>query len=300
LTSLPNRDVDHPVEFTLSEYSDALASIVDETEESWLFKVLDQSSPSSLNRLLPIVEWMEDHRMLEHRPTDRKELLLKLQKRAAKMAPYSSAEQVTQLLDKIKNRHERRIGAAVRSGDLNNNLQAIVDSFFIINKLAIWTVARGLQNVEYLRVVRTNLETVFVGENPLLGKGLSSGEDDDGAVLRFLARTSMAAHVLVLAYITDYLQELTPQFRHVFGKRNYVKEVFDDTFAQTISLLMEKLPSAGVVGELSTVSEEYREVIPGVDFDARNILKSVNLLIMNANSTAHPARPYPLLPVPSE
>jgi hypothetical protein len=296
LTSLPNEDADHPVGFTLSEYSDVLASIVDETEGSWLFKVLDKSNPSSLNRLLPIVEWMEDHQMLELRPADRKELLLKLRKRAVKMVPYSSTEQVTLLLDKIRSRYERRIGAVVRSGDLNS-LPAVMDSFFIINKLAIWTVGRGLQDVEHLRVVRANLETVFVGENPLLGRGLSFGGD---AVLRFLAGKSMAAHIVVLAYITDYLQERTPQFRHVFGRRNYVKEVFDDTFAQTISLLMEKLPGTDIVGELSTVSEEYRELVLGMDFDVRNILKSVNLLIMSANSTAHPTRPYPLLPVPSE
>lgn len=295
MASLPNNEAGHPVEFTLSEYSDVLASIVDETEESWLFKVLDKFSPSSLSRLLPVVEWMEDHQMLEHRPTDKKALLLRLQRRAAKMAPYSSTEQVTQLLDKIKGRHERRIGAAVESGDLNN-LQAVMDSFFIINKLAIWTVGRELRDVEYLRVVRTNLETVFVGEKPLFGKDLGSGGD---AVPRFLAGTSIVAHILVLAYITDYLQELTPQFKHVFGRRNYVKEVFNDTFARTISMLMEKLPGADTVGELSVVSEGYRELMPGMDFDVRNILKSVNLLIMSANSTAHPTRQYPLLPVPS-
>jgi len=297
LTSPLGRDTeDDPDGFRFADYSDALASIVDEGEGTWLFRVLGRSSPSGLSHLLPIIEWMENHQMLEKRPTDKRELLLKLERRAAKIAPYSTVEQSARLIERVETRHERRIATAAESGDLND-LQAAMESFFIVNKLAVWAVGRGLQNVEHLRIVRTNLERVFIGEDPLLGKSVSSGEEE---VLRLLARTSMAAHILVLAYITDHLQELSPQFRHVFGKRNRVKEVFDDTFVQTISLLVERRSGADLVGELKTVSAEYREIMPGLAFNVRDILKSVNLMIMNVNATARPARPYSMLPVPSE
>lgn len=297
MTSVPaSGEADGSAEFRLADHLDAIVSIADEGERTWLFRVLNgYSNPPRLDQLLPIIEKMEDYRIFDLKPADRKAALLKLQKRTASVAPSSSPEQTAKLFERLEARHEKRIGSAAAAGDLSD-LEGVMDSFLTASKLAVWLVGRGLQTVDHLRVVRANLETVFVGEKPLLGRTAVFG---DGRVLRHLAETSMVGHVLLLAYLTDHLQELSPQFRHVFGRTNHVKEVFDSTFVQTISLLLEKLPDTDLVGELKAVSPEYGEVMPGMAFDGPAILKAINIMIMNANAAAHGGRRYPPLQVTS-
>jgi hypothetical protein len=296
-TPAPTGGTGGSAEFALADHMEALGRVADEDERTWLFRVLDAYfSPPRLDRLLPILEKMEDYRIFELKPEDRGAALRRLQKRAASITPYSTPEQTTKLFQRIEARHEKRIGEAAKSGDLGD-LEGVMDSSLTASKLAMWLVGRGLQSVDHLSLVRTNLETIFVGEKPLLGPALSSGDD---RVLRLLEGMDIVGQVVLLAYLTDHLQELSPQFRHVFGRTNHVKEVFDGTFAQTISLLVEKLPKTDLAGELHRVSTEYDGIVPAVVFDAPTVLKSVNIMIMNANGAAHGLHRYPPLQLTPE
>ncbi len=255
-----------------SQFS-ALSTIIDEGERTWLFRILNKyASLPDFNYVLPIIERMEEYGLLELKPVEKEELLLRLQARVAEIEPYSASNQIVRLIDRFRKRHEKRMTVAIESRDLKQ-LPAAINSFVMINKLLLWLVKRGLQDVDYLRFVRKNVESL------LEHNYISLNDQNEIQIVR---ETMLLAHVVMLSYIVDYMQSRSPEFQHTSGKRNYLKDTFEETFTLALNFF-RKASEGNLKKDLSATTGEYLEVIPEIDLDISTILDKMNRMITNVN-----------------
>lgn len=257
----------------------ALNSVVDEDERTWLFKILSRyAALPSFSYVMPIIERLESYGFFEMDSTRREEILWLLQARLANIRPYSASEQFTSLIDRLKQRHETRMNNAMNLKSIDQ-LQTVISSFLIINKLCIWLVRKEYQGVEYLRWVRWYVEI-------LLLKKYINVEDPNQQ--RILAENKLLAYVVMLSHIVDFYQRESSKFRGI--GRNYVKEAFETTFIDAIQLLrnmgIEKLKS-----DLQSLAKEFSDVSPEIDYSISMVIGRLNEIIKNVN--LHKSTSYP-------
>jgi len=223
---------------------------------------------------------MEQYGFFEKSQIDRAELLLKLQEKLSKVKPYSANEQIIDLIERFRRKHEIRMKKALSSRDIEQ-LSSVIQSFFLINELIIWLVRRGLVDVNYLRFSRENVERL-----------LDYLDLKSSKVLQFIQEMKLCTHVLILSYVVDQLQRQSPVFRMWYeGRRNYVKEVFDQTFVSAVSQLRVASSSYDIANTLPVVASQYKELVPDLSFNIDDIIRVFNGMVAEAN-VASPGHEY--------
>jgi hypothetical protein len=257
----------------------ALNSVIDEDERTWLFRILSRyAALPSLSYVMPIIERLESYGFFELDPRRKEEILWLLQARLANIRPYSASEQFTSLIDRLKQRHETRMKNAMKLKRVDQ-LQTVISSFLMINKLCVWLVRKDYQSVDYLRWVRLYVEVLFLKKYIAL---------EDPNQNRMVADNKLLAYVIILSHIVDFYQRESPKFRGT--GRNYVKEAFETTFVDAIQLLRntgeEKLKS-----DLQSLAKEFSDVSPEIDYSVATVIGRLNGIIKNVNlnkSTTYP------------
>jgi len=274
------RLVHNPLYFP--EQFSAFNTIIDEDERIWLFKILNRyANLPSFSYILPLIEIMEDYGLFELKPVDREELLWKLQAKMANIKPYSATDQIIQLIDRFRQRHEKRMKVAIESKS-PEWLQTVFNSFVMINKLIIWLVRKGLKDVDYLRFVRTNIEELFSDKYITL---------TDPKEVQIVRENKLLAYVVMFSHIVDYYQRTSSKFQTTTTAtgRNYVKDVFEETFVLAVQLL-RKISENELVNDLKSTAGEFVDLAPEIDFTISSILSRLNAIINNVNSS--PYRKY--------
>jgi len=269
----------------LPEQFSVLNTIIDEDERTWLFKVLNRyANLPSFNYVLPIIERMEEYGLFDLKPIDREELLLRLQARIANIKPYSATDQIIQLIDRFRLRHERRMHAAMESKDLNQ-LQTVINSFVMINKLIIWLVRRGLQDVNYLIFVKVNVEGLFDGKYIML---------NDPNEIKTIRENRLLAYVIMLSHTVDHYQMQSPKFREANPNtgRNHVKDEFERTFISAIQFLRE-VSEDDMGNDLKSLATEFADFAPEVDFATSSLMSRLNSMIDNVNRNPYGRYSFP-------
>ena len=268
------------------EQFSVLNTIIDEDERTWLFKVLNRyANLPSFNYVLPIIERMEEYGLFDLKPVDREELLLKLQARIVNIKPYSATDQIVQLIDRFRQRHERRMQAAIESKD-PNQLQILINSFVMINKLIIWLVRKGLQDVNYLRFVKMNVEGLFDGKYITMS---------DPKEIKVIRENRLLAYVVMLSHTVDHYQMESPKFRDVNPNtgRNHVKDEFERAFISAIQFL-RKVSEDDLGNDLKSLATEFADFAPEVDFAISSGMSRLNSIIDNVNRNPYGRYSFPL------
>lgn len=236
-----------------------LSGIMDESERIWLFKILNRySNLPTFNYIFPILDRMEEYGLFETENSTKEELLLKLQNKFLKASqqPYSTNEQLSQVIERFRKRHEKRVESAIRNKDADN-IQVVVDSFVIINKLILWSVYKNIENIFYLSKIRGHIDDLKRGYLSLLIKKGKNKEIEESRLLY---------HLLSLAYAVDYLQNNSEEFKKMYNQRtgrNYVKEAIDEAFKNAIFSVKRLCNMATIdIEKLEDVIKEYNEIIP--------------------------------------
>jgi len=161
-----------------------------------------------------------------------------------------------------------------------DQLQILLDSFLMINKLCIWLVKKNYQNIHYLRWVRVYLEDLVL-------KGYINLEDSDQR--KILAKNKLLAYVVILSHIVDFYQRESLEFRG--SGRNYLKEVFEKTFVEAIQLF-RKAGEENLETDLQSLAEEFSYVSPEIDYSPPIVMGRLNEIITSVN--IHNSTTYPL------
>jgi len=279
------RLVHNPLYFP--EQFSAFNTVIDEDEKAWLFKILNKyANLPSFNYVLPLIERMEDYGFFELKPIDREELLWKWQAKIVNIKPYSATDQIIQLIDRFRQRHEKRMKAAIESKN-PAWLQTVINSFVMINKLVIWLVRKGLQDVSYLRFARTNVENLCDSKLITL---------TDPEEIKTIRENKLLAYLAMLSYIVDYYQRNSPEFQRMVGPtgRNYLKDTFEETFIRAVQLL-RKISESELANDLKSIAGEFGDLAPEIDFSTSSILSRLNQIIQNVNN--NPYRKYSFSPL---
>jgi len=261
------------------EQFSALNTIIDEDERTWLFKILNRyANLPSFSYILPIIERMEEYGLFELKPIQREELLIRLQAKIGNIKPYSAKGQLIQLIDRFRQRHEKRMRAAMESKRVDQ-LQTLINSFLMINKLIIWMVRKGLQDVSYLRFVRKNVEELFNG------KYINPADSRQAQIAR---QSKLLAYVVMLSHAVDYYQRNSSKFGDVtrIAKRNHVKDFFEWTFVSSMESL-RKISESELRNDLKSITSEFTDVAPEIDFSVTTVLNRLNQMIQNVNTNPY-------------
>ena len=249
----------------------ALNSIADEDERTWLFKILSRyAALPNLSFVMPFIERLESYGFFDLDPARKEEILWLLQTQMLNIKPYSAPEQFTNLIDRLKHRHETRMANAMKTKRADH-IPIIISSFVMINKLCIWLVKKEYQKVDYLRWVRLNIEQLVL-------KKYFNLEDLDQQ--KMLVGNKILAYVVILSYIVDFYQRKEPRFRGI--GRNYEKEYFDRTFVSAIQLL-QQLGLDTLKADLQSLMQEFVDLSPEIDYSVPVILSSINEIIKKIN-----------------
>ncbi len=246
---------------------------MDESERIWLFKILNRySNLPTLNYIFPILERMEDYGLFEKENSTKEDLLLKLQNKFLKVSqqPYSTKEQLSQVIERFRKRHEKRVEIAI-SGKDADSIQIVIDSFVIVNKLILWSVYKNIENIFYLSKIREHIDNLKSGYLPLLIKKGKNKEIEDSQLLY---------HLLSLAYVVDYLQNSSEEFKKRYNPRtgrNHVKEAIDEVFKNAIFSVRRLCNIATIdVEKLGEVIKEYNEIIP-ISMTPNEAIRSIEI-----------------------
>ena len=257
----------------------ALNSIADEDERTWLFKILSRyAALPSLSYIMPIIDRLESYGFFELNRANKEEILWLLQAQLMNIKPYSSSEQFTNLIDRLKNRHKTRMENAMKSRKIDE-LPIVISSFLMINKLCIWLVRKEYQGVDYLRFVRLYVEDLVLKYINL--------EDSDQR--RIVAENKFLAYVVMLSYIVDFYQRESLKFKGI--GRNYLKESFEKTFVEAVQRL-RSLGEERLKADLMSLAEEFSDVSPEINYSASKVIGRINEMINNVN--LHNSRTYPI------
>jgi len=257
------------------EQFSVLNTIVDEDEKTWLFKILSRyASLPSLNYVLPIIERLEDYGFFESDRIRREEILWELQSRLGSIKPYSASEQIAQLINRFKQKHEKRVKNAIDSKNINQ-LKTILRSFVMINKLILWLVRKGHQDIHYLRFIKKNIDD-FVNSNYI--------DFENSNNMQMLVENKLLAYLVMFSYTVDYLQRESPEFRKIVSPngRNYLKEAFEMTFITAIQKL-RKLMEEQIESDLEGISNEFSFFSPKIDVSTSKVICRLNEMIRNVN-----------------
>jgi len=258
------------------EQFSALNTIIDEDEKTWLFKILSKyATLPSLNYILPIIERLEDYGFFEFDRTKREEILWELQSRIGNIKPYSASEQIVKLINRFKQKHEKRMKNAMNSRNIDQ-IKIVIRSFVMINKLLLWLVRKGHQDVHYLRYVRKNVESLF-------NKQYIDFENLNH--MKILAEHKLLAYLVMVSHTVDYFQRESPEFGKVISTkgRNYVKEAFETTFITAIQWLRKAMEEQ-LKSDLEVIANEFSYVSPEIDFSTSNVICRLNEMIRNFNA----------------
>lgn len=258
------------------EQFSVLNTIIDEDEKTWLFKILSgYATLPSLNYVLPIIERLEDYGFFESNRIRREEILWELQSRLVNIKPYSASEQIVQLINRFKHKHEKRMKTAIESKSIDQ-LETILRSFVMINKLILWLVRKGHQDIHYLRFVRKNVDDLFNSKHI---------DFENPNNMKVLAENKLLAYLVMFSYTVDCLQRKSPKFGKVVSPkgRNYVKEAFETTFITAIQKC-RRLMGEQINSDLEVIASEFSHISPKLDVSASNVISRLNEMIRNFNA----------------
>ncbi|MEM2129650.1 MAG: phospholipase D-like domain-containing protein [Candidatus Bathyarchaeia archaeon] len=269
------------------EQFSALSTVIDEDERVWLFKILNRyANLPSFNYVLPLIERMENYGFFELKPIDKEELLWKWQSKIVKIKPYSTEDQIVQLIDRFRQRHEKRMKAAIQLKK-HDWLQTVIDSFIMVNKLVIWLVRKGLQDISYLRFIRTNVEKMCNNEFIDL---------TDQKEVQIIREKKLLAYLVMFSHVVDYYQRTTPEFVKLVtpAGRNPLKDAFEETFVLAIQFL-RKISENELISGLKSLTSEFEDLAPEIDFSISMIISRLNQIIQNVNSNPYKKYSFSLL-----
>jgi hypothetical protein len=227
-----------------------LSELINEDEKIWLFHILDRlarlPTPSMLYGYL---KRLDDCDFFEKDSATKEEMLLKLKLKFDAIAS-SPTQQLKELLEKAIARHERRLNKWLANPD-SSTAVLTVESFLMLNKLILWGVYRSDQTgltINTLRNVRLNTENFTVCYAPVISRYSKE-------ILR-----DLLSHVAVTAFLIDYMQSGSLDFRLTSnGRRNYLKEVFDETAMKAIDKITHLSEGRLSRKKIETTLDEYSE-----------------------------------------
>jgi len=257
-----------------------LNSLVSE-DADWLFTLLNKlSKMPNFSEYIPLLDKLNDYGLFDGE-MNREQLLLKLRNKLAALKPYSHKEKLKEVIQRFISRHEKRISNAIKNHEYKSAKQ-VLNSFFMINKLILWSVKKDYEDISGLKHIKGNLED-FCGKDE---KGyLQIMIEND--LNELLKESTFFYHNILLLFIIDLLQNQSNDFRKNYIDRLHyspLKRAFETStifcLNEIHSIIDEKIDLA----ILKEVKEEYEFLVPELkELMAEDILKRINKLIEEVN-----------------
>ena len=271
----------------LPDQYNILQGITSEDERVWLFKIFNKYAHlPTFNYIIPLIERLSDYGIFDLSQTSREDLLLKIQKQLTNIKPYDPQTRLQEIIERFRKRHETRLKKA-QELDANEALPTVLDSFVMINKLIIWSVQRGLQDINYLRFVKGNIAGLTIEDDKFLTR--VSPEN--------ITASGIIEHMIALTYIVDSLHRNSRIFdeknKNERTGRNYVKESIDQGFIESISYALELAKNEKIqLQRLGHILEEYKPAIIDLTLSQEDAVEAINNMIDRVNEYSKQDKPY--------
>jgi len=258
-----------------------LNSLVSE-DADWLFTLLSKlAKMPNFSEYVPLLDKLNEYGLFDEE-MDREQLLLRLRNKLASLKPYSHAEKLKEVIQRFIARHEKRISNAIKNNEYKSAKQ-VLSSFFMINKLILWSVKNGHEDISGLKHIKGNLED-FCGKDE---KGYLQIMEEN-ALIELLKESNFFYHTIILVYIIDLLQTQSNDIRKTYIDRlNYspLKRAFETSTILCLDKIHKVIDGKIDNSILEEVKEEYQFLIPELkDKKAEDILQRVNNLVDKVNA----------------
>lgn len=238
----------HNPQFFPEDFS-ILNNIIEQDEARWIFSLFNKIAQlPSLNYIIPILSVMDDMGIFDTENKEEKQKkIIELNKKIYKIA--GRKERLITIIDLFIKRHEKRMNNALYSLDLKD-INVVINSFNLINKLVLWSVINNYQDIHYLRMIKSNFQE-------LTSYFLRLGDQNSK---NFLDNPQFIAEALIQIYLVDRLQISSSDFKAT-NEGYWVKRAFEETFLQF--LILFKKTTGKNIGEVAfnTTSAEYQLIM---------------------------------------
>jgi len=260
-----------PDEFMVLNYADI-------EDVNWLFKIFEKLKDlPSLHSYFKILDEIDDRRILEGKNKQKE-----LSHLAFKTEPYNPSLNLNELINRFITRHQSRIKNSIKNFD-QNDLSVVMNSFILTNRLILWSIARDVKRIHELSLININLKDLFLSRPNYLDRL------DDKGVEKCLVEFNLKAHIAILIYLIDYLQQKSPEF-NVDPRLGYnsVKRAFEQTTVMSLIKLIEKSDSILSKDELIAAMKYYSEIMPSMkQISIMSFETRINDLIHNVGMDQH-------------
>ena len=272
----------HNPQYFPSQYR-VLNALVNMEEAQWLFSLLDKFANMPLIRfVLPIIEKIEEDGILDEiDPTKKEDLIIRFQRKISRIKPYSFQKKLSDLIRLFLHRHERSVKKAIKHSDIRNAMN-VLTSFIIINKLIVWSVSKGMEKINYLSNLLSNIREFCDMRDKKPGERNYPNLLKHHKEEQVLVDSKILYHLISLAYFVDFLQLNSTEFQRGFHKRlkrHFVKEAFERIFVNVIRLLQETTSEKLLDEEkLKQTTREYIRFVPSKNHNIKDITTRLNTI----------------------
>lgn len=257
-----------------------LNSLISE-DADWLFALLNKlSKMPNFNEYIPLLDKLDDYGLFDE-GIEREQLILKLRNKLALLKPYSHKEKLKEVIQRFISRHEKRISNAIKNDEYKSAKQ-VLSSFFMINKLILWSVKNGHEDISGLKHVKGNLED-FCGKDE---KGYLEIMEEEN-LIDLLKESNFIYHNIILIFIIDLLQSQSNEIRETNIERlgySPLKRAFETSTICCLDKIHKVIMGKLDLEILDEVKSEYQFLVPELkDIKSEEILQKLNKLIEQVN-----------------